>query len=123
MSSSYEQVPLPLNGGVVQQQRLVVPHQVIIRIKTYRQACRMAFKLRRPGVTQRDVCKAARLYPPHVSDYFSVHPNRRQLPAEKIALVSAALGNTLISQWVAAQDHLTVLEEMQAQRRQAARAA
>ncbi|MEO8153583.1 MAG: hypothetical protein ABI605_10975 [Rhizobacter sp.] len=119
MSSLNGQYSLPLIGGVVQQQRLVVPHEVIIGIKSYRQACRLAFKLRRRGVTQRVLCEAAGLYAPHVSDYFSVHANRRELPARFIGAVSAVLGNTVIGQWVNQDCHLTVLEEMQATRRAA----
>ena len=109
--------PLPLLGGVVQAQRLVVPPQVIASIKSYRHACRLAWKIKRTRLTQRTLAELAGLYPSHVSDYFSVHAHRRQLPAEHIAAVEAVIGNTVISQWLAQQSHLTVLEELQAQHR------
>jgi hypothetical protein len=106
---------LPLFGGVVQAQRLVVPPQVIASIKSYRHACRLAWKLKRTRLTQRTLAELAGLYPSHVSDYFSVHEHRRELPAKHIGEVEAVIGNTVISQWIAQQSHLTVLEELQAQ--------
>ncbi len=112
--------PLPLLGGVIQAQRLVVPPEVVMGIKSYRHACRLAWKLRFPkNLTQRTLAELAGLYPPHVSDYFSVHENRRELPARWIAAVEAVLGNTVISQYLAQQSKLTVLEEMQIARRAA----
>lgn len=108
-------LPLPLFGGVVQAQRLVVPPQVVASIKSYRNACRLAWKIRRTRLTQRTLAELAGLYPSHVSDYFSVHTHRRELPAKHIGAVEAVLGVSVISQWVAQQSHLTVLEELQAQ--------
>lgn len=111
--------PLPLLGGVVERQRLVVPPQVVMSLKSYRQACRLAWKLRQPRITYRTLAELVEgLYLSHVSDYFSVHEQRRELPARWIGQVEAVLGNTVISQWVAQQSRLTVLEEMQAEREQ-----
>lgn len=109
---------LPLVGGVVQAQRLIVPPEVVMGIRTYRQACRLAWKLRRiRNLTKRTLAECVGLYASHVTDYFSLHDHRRELPARHIAAVEAVLGNTVISQWLAQQSHLTVLEEMQADRR------
>lgn len=117
MNSSYE---LPLVGGVVQAQRLVLPSQAIDGLTDYRHACRLAWKLRRVrNLTKRTLAECADLYAPHVSDYFSVRENRRDLPADCIAKVEKVLGNTAISQFLARQSELTVLEEMQATRRAA----
>lgn len=113
-------LPLPLLGGVVQAQRLVVPPEVVMGIASYRHACRLAWKLRRTRITQRTLAELAGLYPSHVSDYFSLHAQRRELPAKHVAAVEAVIGNTVVSQWLAQQSKLTVLEEMQAQRRRAA---
>lgn len=111
------QAQLALLGGVVQAQRLVVPPQVVMTLLSYRHACRLAWKLRRTrNLTRRTLAELAGLYVSHVSDYFSVHENRRELPARHIAAVEAVLGNAVISQWVAQQSQLTVLEELQAQR-------
>lgn len=119
-SSDPYTLDLPLLGGVVRAQRLVVPPEVVMRLGTYRQACRLAWKLRViRGMTQRTLAEHAGLYPSHASDYFSVHENKRELPARHIAAVERVCGNTVISQWIAQQSKLTVLEEMQAQRRAA----
>lgn len=112
---------LPLMGGVVQAQRLVVPPEVVMGLRTYRHACRLAWKLRHPRISQKTLGALAGLYQPHVSDYFSVHEQRRELPAKYVAQVEAVVGNTVISQWLAQQSKLTVLEEMQAARARADR--
>jgi AraC-like DNA-binding protein len=110
-------LPLALLGGVVQQRRLVVPPEVVMQIKSYRHACRLAWKLRLVrNLTRRTLAEQAGLYASHVSDYFSVHENRRELPAKHIADVERVLGNTVISQYQAQQAKLTVLEELQAER-------
>jgi hypothetical protein len=115
-----DQARLALVGGVIQQQRLVVPPQVVMGIKSYRHACRLAWKLRRVrNLSRRTLAERCGLYTSHVSDYFSPHEHRRELPARHIAAVEYALGNTVISQWLAQQSQLTVLEEMQAARRSA----
>ncbi len=112
--------PLPLLGGVVQRQRLVVPPEVVMSLKTWRHACRLAWKLRNPRITQRTLAELVPgLYQSHVSDYFAVRADRRELPAKHVGPVEAVLGNTVMSQWLAQQSKLTVLEEMQAARRRA----
>lgn len=118
------QAQLALLGGMVQAQRLVVPAQVVMGIHSYRHACRLAWKLRAVrNLTRRTLAEQTSLYTSHISDYFSVHDNRRELPARHIADVERVLGNTVISQWVAQQSKLTVLEEMQADRNSLRRAA
>jgi len=115
-----DQARLALVGGVIQAQRLVVPPQVVMRIRSYRQACRLAWKLRRiRNLTRRTLAEEAGLYASHVTDYFSLCESRRELPAKHVATVERVLGNTVISQWLAQQAQLTVLEEMQAARRSA----
>lgn len=126
MRSRYDALtaPLPLLGGVVQAQRLVVPAQVIDSLPTYRHACRLAWKLRTPrNLTQRDLARLAGLYPSHCSDYFSLHADRRELPAKYSGPVCTVLGNTVISQWLARQGELTVLEELRADHDQTRRRA
>ena len=111
---------LPLLGGVVQAQRLVVPPEIIKNLPTYRHAVRLAWKLRAiKNLTQRSLAEQAGLYTSHVSNYFSVAEHKRELPAKYIAAVERVLGNAVISQWLAQQSNLTVLEELQAQRRAA----
>jgi len=115
-----DQARLALMGGVIQQQRLIVPPQLVMGIKSFRHACRLAWKLRRVrNLTRRSLAEQCGLYTSHVSDYFSLHEHRRELPARHVALVESVLGNTVITQWLVQQAHLTVLEEMQAARRAA----
>lgn len=105
------QAHLRLIGGLVQAQRLAVPASVIAKLPTFRHACRLAWKLRRPrNMTQRTLAELSGAYASHVSDYFSIHANRRELPARWIPLVEAVLGNSVISQWVDAQCQLSLDE-------------
>jgi hypothetical protein len=107
-------LPLPLMGGLVQRQRLVVPPQVIMGIKSWRHACRLAWKLRFPRITQRTYAELSGAYTSHVSDYFSVHANRRELPARLVGITCSVLGNTVLAQYIAQQSAVTLLEELQA---------
>jgi hypothetical protein len=94
-----------------------VPNQWIKHAKTYRHAVRLAWQLRRvQAMTRQQLATEAELYPQHVTDYLSDDdkPSRRDLPADKVAAFEAVVGNTLVSQWLASQSRLTVLEELQA---------
>jgi predicted transcriptional regulator len=96
-----------------------VPMQTVTLCKSYRDAVRMAWRLRRvAGMTKAMLAHFAGLTPQHVSDYLAEDDNsgRRDLPADAICRFESAVGNTLVSQWVARQSQLTVLEEMQATR-------
>lgn len=95
----------------------VVPAQYVSMCRTYREAVRMAWQLRRvSGMTQRQLACEAELRVQHVTDYLNADdkPSRRDLPARDVPRFEAVVGNTLVSQWVAAQARLTVLEELQA---------
>jgi hypothetical protein len=111
---------LPLFGGVVQAQRLVVPPEVIMGIRSWRHACRLAWKLRHPRITQRTFAELTGCYASHVTDYFSVRDDRRKLPAEKAGVACLVLGNTVLIQWLAQEARVTLIEEMQAARRRLA---
>lgn len=113
-SSDRLTLPLPLLGGVVQPQRLVVPPEVVMGLKTWRHACRLAWKLRNPRITYRTFAELTDSYVSHCSDYFSVHDNRRELPARKAGIACLVLGNTVMVQWLAHEGRVTVLEEIQA---------
>lgn len=79
----------------------------------------MCWALRRVHhMTRRQLSHESGLRPQFVSDYLHADdkPTRRSLPAEQIAAFEGVAGNTLVTQWVAAQQALTVLEEMQATR-------
>jgi hypothetical protein len=100
----------------------VVAPEIMRTAKTYRQAVRLCWQLRRVrNMTYRQLATEAGLHFQHVTDYFNADdkPSRRDLPGQHVRAVETALGNTAISQWHAAQAALTVLEEMQASRRAA----
>jgi hypothetical protein len=109
-------LPLPLLGGVVQPQRLVVPPEVVMGLKSWRHACRLAWKLRNPRITLRTFAELTDSYVSHCSDYFSVHETRRELPARKAGISCLVLGNTVLVQWLAQDSRVTLMEELQAQR-------
>jgi hypothetical protein len=113
-------LPLPLLGGVVQRQHLVVPPEVVMSLKSWRHACRLAWKLRHPRITQRVLAELVPgLYQSHVSDYFAVRADRREMPAKHVGSVEAVIGNSVMTQWLCQQGKLTPLEEMQVARRRA----
>lgn len=93
-----------------------VPTHVIQSAKTYREAVQMAWQLRRSkGMTQSTLAELAGLYPSHVTDYLSAAPKApRELPAQRIKGFEDAVGNTFVTQWLASQASLTVLEQVQA---------
>jgi len=109
-------LPLPLFGGVVQPQRLVVPHEVVMGLRSWRHACRLAWKLRNPRITLRTFAELTDSYVSHCSDYFSVHHTRRELPARKAGMACLLLGNTVLVQWLAQESRVTLMEELNAQR-------
>lgn len=113
-----EQLALPRLLGRLEGPS-VCPSNIVSIPKTYREAVRTAWQLRRvKGMTQQLLAAVADLYPAHVSDYLNGDdkPSRRDLPADKIAAFETAIGNTLVSQWLANRSRLTILEELQATR-------
>lgn len=112
-----EQMQLPLMGRL--DGPSIAPAHAVRSCKSYREACRTAWSLRRVrNMTQRRLAEEAGLRPQLVTDYLNADdkPSRKSLPAERIASFERVVGNSLLSQWVAAQARLTVLEEMQAER-------
>lgn len=110
-----EQLALPLMGRL--DGPSTAPMALVTLANTYREAVRLAWRLRRVHyATQRQLAAEAGLYAPHVSDYLATDdkPTRRSLPAEHIPAFEAFVGNTLVTQWIASKAKLTVLEELQA---------
>ena len=68
------------------------------------------------NMTKQQLATEAELIPQHVSDYLAADdkPSRRDLPADAVARFESVVGNSLVSQWLAAQSRLTVLEQVQA---------
>ena len=108
-------LPLPLLGGVLDCEPVFIDPKVIRQLKSFRHACRLAWKLRRirnmKKTTLADLVDG--LYAPHCSDYFSVNEKRRELPAKFIGRVERVLGNHVMSQWQAWDAEVTLLEEIQ----------
>lgn len=87
---------------------------------SYREAVRRCWANRtRPRMTKRQLAEETGCYASHITDYLSEDPAKRDLPAKHIADFETACGNRFISQWIARQSQLTVLEEIVDQRRQA----
>jgi flagellar biosynthesis chaperone FliJ len=110
-----DQLEFPLMGRI--DAPSVAPQQWIRMAKTYRQAVRLAWKLKRVSkMTRQQLASEADLYPQHVTDYLHEDdkPSRRDLPAEALPRFESVIGNTLVSQWLAAQSQLTVLEQITA---------
>lgn len=99
--------------------RLVGP-EVVAEIASYREAVRTCWRLRtRVNLSKRQLAEEAQLYPSHVSDYTSADDVKRELPAKHIAAFEVACGNRVVSQWLAKQANLTLLEQFIDQRRAA----
>lgn len=95
-----------------------VPPGLLRSINTYRDACRVCRAISsRRHLTWAMLADECGLVPQHVGDYFMADdlPRRRSLPAEKVAAVERAYGNTAITQWLASRVSLTVIEEVQAE--------
>lgn len=112
-----EQLEMPL------LQRLegpdVVPAGLLRRCRTYREAVRLCWTLRRVrGLRAVDAARLAGLTRQHVTDYLHADDRRtrRDLPAERIKDFEDLCGNACITQWLAARQALTVLEQLQAER-------
>jgi hypothetical protein len=103
-----------------------VPQSAVERIESYRDAVRMCWVARRSkGMTRNTLAELAGLYPQHVTDYLAESDTdrqgkpRRDLPAKYIKEFEAVTGNTFVSQWLAHQSGLTVLESVIADRKAA----
>lgn len=95
----------------------VAPGHLVALASTYRDAVRLAWANKRIHfATLRQLAAETGMPPQHVSDYLNGDDKttRRSLPPERIAAFEAFVGNCIVSQCVAHQANLTVLEEVQA---------
>ncbi len=82
------------------------------QITTYREAVRQCWRERtRRSLSGRGLAQEAGLYASHLSDYLSHLEIKRELPAKHIAAFELACGNRAITQWLARQANLTILEQ------------
>lgn len=99
----------------------LISQEALGGIVTYRDAVRACWALRtRRNLTHRMLAVEAMLYASHVSDYLAESETKRELPAKHIAAFEESCGNRAISQWLARQAHLTILEQFIEPRRAAA---
>lgn len=97
----------------------IVPPSLVTKARSYRDAVRLCWELRRAkGLKVSDLGRDHGFTRQHVSDYLNVDdkPKRRSLPAHRIVDFEDLCGNSAVSQWLAAQARLTILEEIQAAR-------
>ena len=91
----------------------LVPSEAVEAIPTYREAVRTCWLLkRRTRMTRAQLAEETGCYPSHITDYLSDNPERRELPAKHIAAFEISCGNRCITQWLAGQAHLTILETL-----------
>ena len=85
--------------------------------KSYRDAVKLCWMRRKVrNMTQALLAERAGLYAPHVTGYLHDGKRQRDLPGWAVPGFELACGNTAVSQWLAGQSRLTILEEMQAAR-------
>ena len=90
--------------------RLVAP-DAVAACKTYRDAVKVCWQLRtRTRMTKAQLAEECGCYASHMTDYLSDNEKARELPACRITAVEVSCGNRLITQWLAAQAQLTILE-------------
>lgn len=97
----------------------IVPPSMLKLARTYREAVRLCWTMRRAkGLKPTDLARDFGFTRQHVSDYLNGDdkPGRRDLPPERIKDFEDICGNAAITQWLAARQRLTILEEMQAER-------
>lgn len=117
-----EQIAMPLMQRIAGP--AIVPAHLLARAKTYRQAVRMCWALRRVKWTPATLSAHYEFTRQHVGDWINPDdkPHRRSLPGECLERFEEAMGNSFVSQWHAMRALLTVAEEAIACR-QAERAA
>lgn len=89
----------------------LVDADAIEAAKSYREAVRLCWALRtRTNLPRAILAMEAGLYASHVSDYLHEDATKRELPAKHVADFEVSCGNRAITQWLAAQAELTILE-------------
>jgi hypothetical protein len=120
-----EQMQLQLLGRL--DAPSLVPHGEIAKVKSYREAVRMCWAHRRvQTMTKARMAEETGMRSSHVTEYFSPAATDsrgrelRDMPAKYISALERVAGNTFVTQYLAAQSKLTVLELVLAQREAAA---
>tara|TARA_R110000868_G_scaffold162851_1_gene394381 strand:+ start:1375 stop:1584 length:210 start_codon:yes stop_codon:yes gene_type:complete len=61
-------------------------------------------------MTNRQLAEECGCYASHLSDYLADDESKREMPAKMIPAFETSCGNRAITQWLAGQAHLTILE-------------
>ena len=95
--------------GCIDGPRPVSP-QELAKIGSYREACIACWINRRiKNMTKTRLAELTGMRPSHIPDYFAASPidgngrEQRDMPGKFIAGLERAAGNTIVSQWQAAQ--------------------
>lgn len=95
----------------------LVGHETVAACETYRDAVKRCYTLRkRTRMTNRVLAEETGCYAPHIGQYITDSKHQRDLPADRIEAFETSCGNRCITQWIAAQAHLTILETFIQQR-------
>lgn len=95
----------------------IVHPDVVAQFDSYRDAVRYCFMHRRTsGMCRRLIAALAEMPPQHIGEYLSEDTTKREMPAKYIPAFESVCGNSAVSQWLALQANLTVMEELQARR-------
>lgn len=90
----------------------LLPRDLIMAAPTFREACRLCWMKRtRRNLMQRTVAEETGMRPSHITEYLSADPAKREMPARYIAAFEVSMGNRAITQWLAWQASLTILEQ------------
>lgn len=111
MKALMEQMQLALLGRL--DAPSVVDPKLIKQCKTYREAVKLCWELRRVrSMTKAQLAERADLYAPHVTTYLVDSKRQRDLPGRGVRGFEGACGNTAITQWMNLGAQLAVVEEM-----------
>src|SRR5450830_1030282 len=103
----------------------VVPMSVVMKARTFRDACRAAWAARPKNMTTAMLCQMTGMRPSHASEYFADGEigakgrELRDMPAKYLPAFEQAIGNSFPSQWLAMQSQLTILEAQIAEQKAA----
>ena len=110
----------------IDEQPSFICMSIVCACKTYREAVNTAWAMRKnQRMTKATLSEITGIFPAHVTDFINdtLHTpkgvERRDMPAKYIPLFEQAVGNTFVSQWLAQQCGLTVLESLLAERKAA----
>ncbi len=97
----------------------LVPVDVVAACQTYREAVQKCYELRtRTRMSNALMAEEVGCCASHIGDYVTTQERKikRDLPAEHIQAFEVSCGNRVITQWLAGQAQLTILETFLAQR-------